>query len=96
MTEEEKQRIIDELELQKAYGYKFNNPQIRMITGCALKLIRYQDTEINKLNNVIDRMSKYIRACDIDENICKTSNCRDEEKCEDCIKEYFLKDNEVE
>ena len=33
MTNEEKERIIDELELQKAYGHKFNNPQIKMITG---------------------------------------------------------------
>lgn len=57
-----------------------------------INLIQKQDTEINKLKEVIDRMSKYIRACDIDENICKTSNCRDEEKCEDCIKEYFMKE----
>ena len=49
MTEEEKQKIIEELKLQKAYAHKINNLQIKMITGCALNLIQKQDTEINKL-----------------------------------------------
>lgn len=66
----------------------------------ATNLIQKKDTEINKLNNVIDRMAEMINSHDIDEDICsqfgKTKDCslyiNDEKACINCIKEYFMKE----
>lgn len=46
---------------------------------------------IEKKDKIINEMSKYIRACDIDEDICKTdTECiSDNLKCENCIIDYF-------
>ncbi len=55
MSEEEKNRIIKELKLQKDYSYKFNNSQIKMITGCALNLIEIQQKEIYNLEQELEQ-----------------------------------------
>ena len=64
-----------------------------------LDLYTNAKTEINKLNNVIDRMAEvlnnqdidYLRLCDN----CKNSNeeCHGD-YCEERIKEYFMEDKE--
>ena len=47
--------------------------------------------ELDNKDKVIDMMAKYIRAGDIDEDICITeTECISENlQCENCIKEYF-------
>lgn len=52
------------------------------------------DKENNLLKKQVNLMSKYISNLDIDEDICKKveNNCDDfnkENKCIDCIKQYF-------
>lgn len=65
-----------------------------------LKELEKQDTEINKLNNVIDRMAEELRyevGMGQDSIFCNDicnhykENCK-EEKCRKCIKEYFMKE----
>lgn len=68
-----------------------------------------QDTEINKLNNVIDRMAESLINYEIDEDICsKRKNSESEEDdcyldvyygsevCKNCVKEYFMKEDKDE
>ena len=52
------------------------------------------DKENNLLKKQVNLMSEYISNLDIDEDICKKveNNCDDfnkENKCIDCIKQYF-------
>lgn len=49
--------------------------------------------ELDKKDKIIDMMAKYIRAGDIEEDICKDiEECIPENlQCENCIKEYFYK-----
>ena len=57
-----------------------------------INLIEKQQKELDKKDKIINEMSKYIRACDIDEDICKTeTECiSDNLKCENCIIDYFI------
>ena len=76
--------------------------------GIVLNLIQKQDTEINKLNveniklnNVIDRMAEVLSDFDFDKQCedCRCDYCNAVEDTDEymkCIKEYFMKDNEVE
>lgn len=59
-----------------------------------LNLIQKQDTEINKLKNVIDKMVTWINDHEDPFKDCHETNisCADKE-CEDCIKEYFMKED---
>ena len=96
MTEEEKKAI----ENVKLYLYKDKAFITADEIDLVFNLIQKQDTEINKLNNVIDRMAEMINSHDIDEDICsqfgKTKDCslyiNDEKACINCIKEYFMKE----
>ena len=62
-----------------------------------LNLIQKQDTEINKLNHVIDRIIEYI----FDTTYMDLEECEFEDKnnikcikdCGKCIKEYFMKED---
>ena len=55
-----------------------------------LNLIQNQDTEINKLNNVIDRMAEKYATC----KTCLKYDCKKRDKnAKDCIKEYFMKED---
>lgn len=59
--------------------------------------IAVKDTEINKLNNVIDRMAKFIHPESVGtENVCdKYGDCiEDDLRCNECIKQYFMKPEE--
>lgn len=63
----------------------------------ALQTIQKQDTEINKLNNVIDRMVEeyeYNARINVkyfcDEEMRKDKCIQD---CKSCIKEYFMKED---
>ena len=54
------------------------------------------DKENNLLKMQVNLMSEYISNLDIDEDICKKveNNCDDsnkENKCIDCVKQYFYK-----
>lgn len=55
-----------------------------------IKELEAQDLRRDK---IINEMAKYIKAGDIDEDICTTeTECISENlQCEDCIKEYFTK-----
>ena len=58
-------------------------------------LIQKQDQEINKLNNVIDRMAEELYSNDYDtvcQECCKECE-RDLDTLNNCIKEYFMKEN---
>ena len=61
-----------------------------------LNLIKNQDTEINKLNNVIDRMveeyeyNARINVKDFCEEQIRKDKCIQD--CKTCIKEYFMKE----
>lgn len=57
-----------------------------------------QDTEINKLNNVIDRMAEVLNDFDYDKQCenCRTDICSasvDGTEYTHCIKEYFMKED---
>ena len=112
MTEEEKEaiEIIDNLiaifkhsifETVEIYSPDNYRKALKNVKN----LIQKQDKEINKLNNVIDRMAEMINSHDIDEDICsKRKNSANEEAdcyldayygnevCKECIKEYFMKE----
>lgn len=60
--------------------------------------IKKQDTEINKLKNVIDRMAEVLNDFDYDKQCesCRTDICSasvDGTEYTKCIKEYFMKEN---
>ena len=59
-------------------------------------LIQKQDTEINKLNNVIDRMATWIDDHEDPFEDCHENSisCADIDCCKDCIKKYFMEDKE--
>ena len=89
MTEEEKS-AIEHLKIMKEnkniMAMNWNDGKI------LLNLIQKQDTEINKLNNVIDRMAEDIKKTNIDivnEGYAMETMWLDKEK----IKEYFMKEN---
>ena len=80
MTEEEK-KAIEYLKNCLNDEYDFKNATRKKDKECyeiILNLIQKQDTEINKLNNVIDRMAEVLNDFDYDTQ---------------CIKEYFMKEN---
>lgn len=60
----------------------------------SLNLIQKQDTEINKLNNVIDRMAEVIEECRQNDCIETTDDLDMSEIAGvEKIKEYFMKDD---
>ena len=88
MTEEEK-KAIEMLEYigirNTLMGCTFENRDY--LARILLNLIRKKDTEINKLNNVIDKMVKRIKD-DTEWFYSDLDNKREEE-----IKEYFMKED---
>ena len=98
MTEEEKKAIED---------IRWNNEHLycdKKDVDYMLNLIQKQDTEINKLNNVIDRIinvmigDKVILATVCSRTIHKTeAECYKQNLlCDDCVKEYFMKEDCIE
>ena len=64
----------------------------------ALQTIQKQESEINKLNNVIDRMAEVLNDFDYDKQCesCRTDICSasvDGTEYTQCIKEYFMKED---
>jgi len=61
------------------------------------KVIQKQDTEINKLNNVIDRMAKRFARnfcfAPLNEKCNQSAKDFTNEMCIKCIKEYFMKED---
>ena len=60
--------------------------------------IAVKDTEINKLNNVIDRMAEVLSDFDFDKQCenCRCDYCNaveDTDEYMECIKEYFMKED---
>ena len=103
MTEEEKKAInnLNFIIVTDVYDNEVRINKTEVVNeynesvGIVLNLIQKQDTEINKLKNVIERMAKYIEPQNIGtENVCdKLGNCiEDDLKCNNCIKEYFMKE----
>lgn len=67
-----------------------------------IDIIEKQDTEINKLNNVIDRMVEKLyefnnnemdKDCFIPREYSDINDCVKKNSCKDCIKDYFIKEN---
>ena len=91
MTEEEKKAIEN---------IKWHNEHLycdKKDVDYMLNLIQKQDTEINKLNNVIDRMvEEYEYNVRINvKNFCEEQMRKDKciQDCKTCIKEYFMKED---
>lgn len=94
MTEEEKKAIEllkQEPDYSLSYYYRENAIDI------VLKLLEKQESEINKLNNVIDKMAEILNNFDYDKQCesCRTDICSasvDGTEYIKCIKEYFMKE----
>jgi len=90
MTEEEKAVIKTFKE-----GYGLTNAEREII----LNLIQKQDTEINKLNNVIDRLLRDIYECIQNDDNATILSIKDYgdyntfEQIKDKYKEYFMKED---
>lgn len=101
MTEEEKEAFNCLSALEVSSEYEASSKEI------LLDLIEKQDTEINKLNNVIDRMALelynyanlgQLGICPAEQengnynlDLCKMNLA--ERNCLICIKEYFMKED---
>lgn len=103
MTEEEKESI-EQLKSWREYIIKHKETinkanDIEFYLRTAINLIQKQDTEINKLNNVIDKATKYIEEitgnCPYDTFDCQVRDCENECKNQmaECWKEYFMKED---
>ena len=98
MTEEE--YAIDYLKKYIETDMMYENRHYKQIE-LVLNLIQKQDTEINKLTNVIDRIinaivgDRAMLALMCKHIINKTEKECDKQNllCDDCIKEYFMKEN---
>ena len=101
MTEEEKNAIEkSELSLKIVKDSKIKGRVFYDVSDLEvlLNLIQKQDTEINKLNNVIDRMAEVLNDFDYDKQCenCRTDICSasvDGTEYTHCIKEYFMKED---
>ncbi len=100
MTEEEKKAIkkLKEYALCKVDDKGFVEISANGYKYIILNLIQKQDTEINKLNNVIDRMAEVLNNQDI-EYLDLCDNCKNNNEdchgdyCKERIKEYFMKED---
>lgn len=95
MTEEEKKAMLILNNISVKILSNEENEAIAIIDN----LIQKQDTEINKLNNVIDRTTKYIEeligSCPFDTFDWKEKDCKKEckDQMAECWKEYFIKED---
>ena len=99
LSEEEKKAIKDlkeYLDWEELQGFS-KLPRDKHLETI-LNLIQKQDTEINKLNNVIDRMAEVLNDFDYDKQCesCRTDICSasvDGTEYTHCIREYFMKED---
>ena len=105
MTEEEK-KAIDKFKSRREYfkyqpegcnwRLSFDQWEVESIIDVILNLIQKQDTEINKLNNVIDRLLRDIYECIQNDDNATILSIKDYgdyntfEQIKDKYKEYFI------
>ena len=105
MTEEEKKAIerIDYIQdfIIENGQYNADVEEINYFSTL-LNLIQKKDTEINKLNNIIDRMAEKLyefnnnetdKDCFIPRGYSDINDCVKKNSCKDCIKQYFMKED---
>lgn len=90
--------LVNVPEHNKEYKIPFLNDEERQAVTTVLYKLSEQDTEINKLKNVIDRMAEVLNDFDYDKQCenCMTDICSasvDGTEYTQCIKEFFMKED---